>query len=69
MKIGSNCILINCELSRTMRKLCIVLEVKAGAYPYIVAPKDNLSFRIQARENQVRKPKRGEVESGSRLFD
>lgn len=70
MKIGSNCFLIRCDLARSMREICTVLEFKEGeVYPYIIAPKSRPDYKIQARFNNVRNPKRGEVDAGYRLFD
>ena len=70
MKIGSNCFLIRCDLARSMREICTVLEFKEGdVYPYIVAPKSRPDYKIQARLEQVRKPKQGEVQQGRRLYD
>ena len=70
MKLGSNCILINCDLARTMRKLCKVVAINEGGfYKYIIAPHDEPYFLISARDNCVRAPKAGEVKALTRLFD
>ena len=70
MKPGSNCILINCDLARTMRKLCKIVAINEdGFYKYIIAPHDEPNFLISARENYVRAPKAGEVKALTRLFD
>ena len=70
MKLGSNCILINCDLARTMRKLCKVVAINEdGFYKYIIAPHDEPNFLISARDICVRAPKRGEVEQQKRLYD
>lgn len=70
MKIGANCILTNCDLALTMRKLCKVVAVnESGYYKYIIAPYDDLDFLISALEKSVRAPKNGEVKAKARLFD
>lgn len=70
MKLGSNCFLINCDLALTMRKMCKVIAInETGHYKYIIAPHDNLTYLISARENNVRSPKTGEVQALTRLFD
>ena len=70
MNIGSNCILTNCDLAKTMRKLCKVVAINEnGYYKYIIAPHDEPKFLISALESSVRPPKSGEVKAMARLFD
>ena len=70
MKLDSNCFLINCDLAKTMKKICKVVGINEhGFYKYLIAPIDDPTFVISARDNCVRSPKRGEVEAGYRLFD
>lgn len=70
MKLDSNCFLINCDLALTMRKMCKVVEVNpSGYYDFVVSPYDGLSVKIGVLANQIRKPKQGEVEKLTRLFN
>lgn len=70
MNINSNCFLINCDLAKTMRKMCKVVEVREGAYhKYIVVPHDEPNNFIAVREGDLRAPKAGEVKSLVRLFN
>lgn len=50
-----------------MRKMCKVLSITDNGY--IVAPHDDLGYKIAVRENHVRAPKTGEVKALTRLYD
>lgn len=67
MKQNANCFPIKCDISRTMRKMCKVLSITDNGY--IVAPHDDLGYKIAVRENHARAPKSGEVKALTRLYD
>lgn len=67
MKIGSNCFLIKCEVSRTMKDICTL--VSKGDIHWIVEVKSNPKEKYYALPHHIRAPKNGEVKAGVRLFD
>jgi len=65
VRIGSNCFIIRCDISKTMKRACKLVE-KGNIY-YIVSTKDDPSEKYFVLPNHLRAPLDGET--NVRLFE
>lgn len=65
MRIGSNCFIVRCDIARTMRKLCKLIE--KGPIYYIVCAKDDPNEKYFVLPNHLRSPI--DDETNTRLYN